>query len=232
MNLPIKAVLFDVDGTLLETTELVYQGIEHAIEAHSLKPRTRAEILELMHLRFDSIFEHPTDPVDIRAIVETYDAFQLNNLHLSQAFVNTLPVLEFLKEEGIKMAAVSNRELKTLSHSLELAGVNQYFTTVITPDIAPEKPNPTPLLMALEKLAVKPEEALMVGDSEADILAGVNAGVKTVGVAYGFHGDDIYRFNPNYVVHDIEEILPIILGKQHIESAALVKHQTRGHAHG
>ena len=132
--------------------------------------------------------------------------------HLSTLFPNTKNTLDKIKETGIKTAAITTRSQRTSVHTLELAHIKDKIDVVISgEDGEKHKPHPEPLLRALRQLRVEPEKAVMVGDTDVDILAGKNARTKTIGVTYGFHGKRIIESNPDYVVDDISEIIPIIL---------------------
>ena len=89
--------------------------------------------------------------------------------------------------------------------------MNEYFDVIVAADdVVNPKPHKDHLLVALEYLKIQPEEAFMVGDTENDILAGKNAGVKTVGVTYGWMGKDIAKHKPNYVIDDMDQLTEIL----------------------
>ncbi|MCL4366439.1 HAD-IA family hydrolase, partial [Patescibacteria group bacterium] len=97
--------------------------------------------------------------------------------------------------------------LKSLKH----VGILDYFDIVVgADDVNNPKPHQDHVLAALQKLGVEPENAYMVGDTDHDILAGKSAGVKTIGVTYGWLGQDIKKYKPDYVIDDIEQLLKIL----------------------
>lgn len=214
--MPYKAALFDIDGTLLDTSEFIYQSLEHAIKMHGLTEKSREELKHSVRLEWDELFEHPEKVVDIDAVVQTFVDFQKNNFHLSVAYARTHETLQSLKAAGIKLAAVSSRG-RTLHETLQLAGILEYFDSVINPDVVEEcKPSPIPLYKALEQMQVDPTEAVMIGDTDVDIIAGKAAGTKTIGVSYGWHADLMANYEPDYIVDDIADIIPIIVTSKEI----------------
>jgi pyrophosphatase PpaX len=84
-------------------------------------------------------------------------------------------------------------------------------------DVVNVKPHPEPVYKALKFLGVGPENTVMAGDSDADILAGKNAGTSTVGVTYGFHGMRIVESGPDFLIDSINEIVPIVLSLRDAE---------------
>lgn len=206
-----EAVLFDIDGTLLDTTELLFRSFEHTLATHKIPVKSRDEIGRLIGMYVAEIYKKLAPGINPNALIETHFTFQAQNLHLATIFPNTKTVLETLQNAGVKLAAISNR-IRTSRQSLKLAGISEYFDVIITAeDITNPKPHPEIIEKALIYLGVKPKKAAIVGDTESDILTGKNARVTTIGVTYGFHGQRLAESKPDFLVHDISEILPIIL---------------------
>ncbi len=206
-----RAVLFDIDGTLLDTNEFVYQAFEYALKTYSLRSVSRKDMRPLMGKSLEYIYSQ-LDPSHVPDLfIGAHRSFQTKNFHLSHPFPGTAHTLEKLQKAGIKLAAVTTRSNLTSVGTLERAGIRNFFDAVISAeDVKNIKPDPEPLLKALQILNELPADAYMVGDSSVDIQAGKNANVKTVAVSYGFHRDTISDSNPDYLVDAIEEILPII----------------------
>lgn len=207
-----EAILFDIDGTLLNTKELVYQAYEYTFQLHNLSAIPRDELGKMIGKPLENIYKHFAPSYDTSSLCEIHRTFQINNLYLSVPFPNTKDTLNKIKEAGIKIAAITSRSQRTSIRTLELASIKDKIDVVISgEDGGKHKPDPESLLRALKQLGVKPEKAAMVGDTDVDILAGKNAKTKTIGVTYGFHGKRIVKSNPDYVIDDIAEIIPIIL---------------------
>ncbi len=210
----VRAVLFDMDGTLLDTREFIFRAWEHVMQHHSLPARTREEITEHITKPLSSIYDALFPGCDTGALMDTHRDFQLGNLHLARRFEHTLHTLEKLREAGKICAVVSTRGRNSILTALAGADIVHFFDSIVsTDDVSAAKPDPEPVLKALRDLGCSANEAVMIGDTDVDIIAGKEAGVTTIGVTYGFHGSDVVRHKPDYVVDEISQILPIILNK-------------------
>ncbi|MBU1031624.1 HAD-IA family hydrolase [Patescibacteria group bacterium] len=207
-----EAVLFDMDGTLLDTKEYLFQAYKYSIMRHLKRKVCWKEIAPTLGLSFKECYRILTGLEDVEELMKTHDEFQYQNLHLITAYPNTRKVLKALKLAGVTMGVVTNRYGKQVQESLELAGVRQYFKVVITPEeVDKPKPDPEPIHLALTKLRVMSKETIVVGDSPCDIQAGKNAGCKTIGAGHGYHGRKLVKTEPDYMISDIKDVLPIIL---------------------
>lgn len=211
-----RAVLFDVDGTLLDTRDFILGGFEHALATHGHAARTRAELAAVVGRTLHEGYPLVAPGCDPPRMIETHRAWQRENLHLALPFPDTVPTLAALHAAGLRLAAVTTRSRVTSLDTLRLAGIDGYFDVVISwEDITHPKPHPEPVQRALERLSVAPEHALMVGDTDADILAGRAAGTRTAGVTYGFHEARIADAAPDWLLDRLADLLPICLGDAH-----------------
>jgi phosphoglycolate phosphatase-like HAD superfamily hydrolase len=209
---PIRAVFFDVDGTLLDTTEFIYGGFDHTLAAHGHPVVERAGYARVMGKPLDVCYAELAPGCEPVLLCETHRIWQAGNLHLSVPFSETVDVLRTLSEAGLRLAAITSRSRRTSVHTIEQAGLAGYLDLILSAEDATAiKPDPAPLLLALEHLDVSPAATLMVGDTDADILAGRAAGVRTVGVTYGFHGAEILRHAPDITIDTLGELIPICL---------------------
>jgi pyrophosphatase PpaX len=207
----IKAVLFDIDGTLLDTTEFIYQAFEHTIKKFGLPNTSRETLSKLIGKPLEDCYAAIISSDETTHLVEAHRLYQEKNLHLSIPFPDTVTTLQHLKEQHIQLVAISTRSKRTSLATLELAGIVSFFDLVISrEDISKQKPDPEGIQKALKFLMLKPKEAMMVGDTDVDVNAGKNAGVQTIGATYGFHKEKVTESNPDYVIHSIKEILPIL----------------------
>ena len=206
----IEAVLFDVDGTLLDTFEFIYGAFEHAFAVHRIPPLTRKQISGIMGGPLEEVYATMAPSHNAALLAETHRMFQSENIRLSSLFPSTLEVLDHLQQCGFLMAAITTRSIRTSVRSLEATGIAHYFGVIISAeDVSLLKPHPEPLLKALDVLGAKPAEAIMVGDTPADIMAGKNAGTKTIAALYGFSGERLLATNPDYAIRDLRELLAL-----------------------
>jgi len=207
-----KAVLFDVDGTLLDTKEFIFQAYEYTLAKNGLPARDRSEIAVLIGKSLGAIYEVLAPGSDIQRLCDTHRSFQAEHLHLSKPYPGTKRTLDALKSAGLKLAVVTTRAKVVAVKTLELAHVLEHMDYVVAlEDVVNLKPHPEPLLKALDYLGEEPADAVMVGDADVDVLAGKNAGTATIGVTYGFHGKAIIESEPDWVVDNIEDIVPLVL---------------------
>jgi pyrophosphatase PpaX len=206
----MQAILFDVDGTLLDTKEFMYQAFEHTFQQHNLPVVNRDQIALLVGSSLESIYEKMAPSVNPHLLCDTHRSFQEMNLHLSVPFPHVETTLAVLQKRGVRLAVVTTRSKRTSVRTLENAGIAQFFEVVVSgEDVAKLKPDPEPLLYALNKLHIASDQSVMVGDTAADVLAGKNAGTRTVAVTYGFGGQTIRQHHPDVVIDDIAMLLQL-----------------------
>jgi pyrophosphatase PpaX len=206
----IRAVLFDIDGTLLDTWKLVVYAFEHALKEQGISI-DRDTIVTTVGPPLPETYKLLAPGADTDLLVETHRSFQVDNLHLSVSFPNVQETLQKIQDKGIKMSAITNRSKRSSIKTLELASLDHFFEIVLSAeDMKNNKPHPEGLFTALKHMGIEPKDALMVGDTEADILAGQAAGVKTVGITHGMRGEKVKDHNPDHLIHSIEELLTII----------------------
>lgn len=207
----IKAVLFDIDGTLLNTGDYIISAYRQVIDKYKIRPYSDKELYGYIGMPLVDIYKEMKPDGDIDAMVKTHNAFQEEHIDLIKPYKHITEVLQKLKENQIRIAAVTNRSNVNAKKSLQLYQLDQFIDSIYSPeDVNFPKPHPESLEKALAEFAVQPEQAMMVGDTEYDIEAGKRANVITVGVTYGYRGEEIRRENPDYVVSDLREILIII----------------------
>lgn len=203
----IKAILFDIDGTLLDTTELLYQAFEYAIKSQNLKPPSRKEMSKVIGVSLENCYLAFAPSGDNQLLCKTHNEFQIKNPHLSKLFPKTTESLKKLKRKGIKLAGITNRWRSTAEVSIKRSNLDQYLEFINYRDgFTNIKPDPEMLHHAMEKLGVSKDEAIMVGDTAIDIKAAKDAGIKSVGVTYGFLGKDISKEEPDFLIDELSEL--------------------------
>jgi putative hydrolase of the HAD superfamily len=189
----IKAVIFDMDNTLFDFVEAKIKACKAVVEYLGLKDEN--ELLRYF-LRFRHGFESKKNIADYLKDKEIYsdelyedccriyDEVKIDNV---KVYKGIFDVLEGLKKAGFKLAVVTDAENGDAMHRLHKTGLVDYFDVIISADMTGKrKPDPDSIALALEKLDVKPEEAVIVGDSlRRDIEAGKKLGMLTVYAAYG-----------------------------------------------
>jgi len=208
----IKAVLFDIDGTLLDTTEFIYQGFEHVFKLHDKKHLNRSHVKPLVGRSLQECYQNLIPEVEYDILRMNHTEFQMRHIHLAQPYPRITETLSILKNKKIRLAAITSRIRASVHQTLELASLLHFFEiTICVEDVQNLKPHPEPFEKALNALNLKASEVIMVGDTKADIEGGCNAGIKTVGVTYGFHTfEEMKACRPDYLIDSIDEILTIL----------------------
>lgn len=182
------AVLFDLDGTLLDSVELILASYHHTLARHGLPPRSDAVILEGLGTPLEAqLARWVDDPSAIPAMIDTY---RTHNLAAHDAMVRPYPgvtqVVHELAARGTKLAVVTSKRRHGTLRGLASLGLERAFHHLVcADDVTRAKPHPEPVLRALEALGVAPERAAFVGDSTHDMESGRAAGVSTVAVLWG-----------------------------------------------
>ncbi|WP_232843512.1 pyrophosphatase PpaX [Sporosarcina beigongshangi] len=216
MAKPITTLLFDFDGTLMDTNELIMQTFEHVLGNHYPGKYSREDILPFLgptlHETFSSVDSNRTEE-----LIAEYRAWN-KKMHdaLTSEFDGVSETLKLLREAGFKMAVVSTKRNDMLFKGLNLLTVDHVFDAVIgMDDVTKTKPDPEPILLALERLGATADEALMIGDNYHDIEGGKNAGVRTAGVAWSAKGEAFLQtFQPDYMLQHITDLLRIVKGEE------------------
>ena len=208
----INTVLFDYDGTLMDTNELVLQSWQHTfrtLRGHEEDPDfIRSTFGEPLVMTLAKLF--PEVPVE--KSLDIYRTYQRSVFtDFAEVFPGMLELLEALKTKGCKMGLVTSRTKDTTWAGLKHYGMDKYFDAVITAgDTDRHKPDPEPILITLEKLGSSPEESLMIGDTMFDLLCAQNAGVKNVMVDWSVTMTAEEKSQADYIIKTADELLQIL----------------------
>jgi pyrophosphatase PpaX len=209
----IDTVLFDLDGTIVDTNELIIQAFLYALEGKTPEPLTREFLSMNMGRPLIEQMKRFTGQDDVDDVIATYREFHVRRHdELVSDFPHVQEVLTELHAQGIRMGVVTSKVRKTTDMSLKLYGLDKLMSVIVTiDDVENAKPHAEPVVKALGALAADPARTLMVGDSSYDILSGQAAGVRTAGVAWSLKGAEFLSgFKPDYMLHDMRELLDIV----------------------
>ncbi|ONK22499.1 pyrophosphatase PpaX [Bacillus sp. VT-16-64] len=212
MNEQITTILFDLDGTLLDTNELIVTSYLHTFEQFFPGRFKREDVMPFLGPPLYDAFES-VDPDKAQEMVKIYRDFNMEKHDLLvREFEGVFETIRTLHENDMKMAIVSTKIRKTVVKGLKLTGLDQFFDVIITlDDVEKAKPDPEPLLKALGALESEPHEAIMIGDNYHDILGGKNAGTFTCGVAWSLKGKDyLEQFHPDFMLKKMPDLLDIV----------------------
>lgn len=220
----INAALFDLDGTLIDSLQVYYKGINEIFKRVGLPPVKKETVFGIMRegkSPWDSLIPHGLEnkkellkhchAVDNEIWIRIYEKE-------ADLFPNTGETLKKIQAAGIKIGIVTsgweaNDEIKKL---LIKRGVYSLIDVIITKtDVIKAKPAPDPILACIDRLGLTPKECLYVGDAPSDIVAGKAAGVMTVGVLSGVSDyERLAKEKPSLIIKDISELPDIIEEKK------------------
>jgi pyrophosphatase PpaX len=217
------AVLFDLDGTLLDTTDLIFQSYQHALAEVLDPPPTTAELLlgygQPLYAAFSAILDARASagldddrPALVERLIQLYRAFNVaQHDRLAREFPGVQATLAELGRRGYPLGLVTSKARSIGERGLRLGGLDRLFqTTVYMDDTARHKPEPDPLWLALDRLGLRDraDHVLYVGDSTHDLRAGRAAGVHTAAALWGpFPPDSLTELAPDHALASIEALL-------------------------
>jgi pyrophosphatase PpaX len=207
------AVLFDLDGTLVDSIELLVASMEYSFEGRALRP-TVDEWLVLIGTPLDKMLARwAADAADVELLRARYREHQLaKHDEMIKLYPGMVETVRALHAAGHPLAVVTSKLEVGARRALKFAKVEECFTAVVGIDhTAKHKPEPEPVWHALELLGVPCERAVFVGDSTHDMEAGRAAGVATVAVLWGpYTRAQLEPTEPDYYLEEFAGLLPLV----------------------
>lgn len=208
---PLKAVLFDLDGTVIDSVDHIVACWQHTVRACLGREIGREEVLRTLGRALLECFEEVA-PGRSGEMREVYRAYQVQTHDtMVMPVPGAVETLERLKAAGLLLGLATSKPLQVAHEGMALFNLAPLFDTLVTyEDTSRHKPYPDPVLVACERLGVEAGDALYVGDAVVDIQAGKAAGSRTAGVTWGAASrDDLLAAGPDYVISEIGELLAI-----------------------
>jgi pyrophosphatase PpaX len=206
-------VLFDLDGTLIDSGAAILASFHHATE--TVLGRRYADDVVMASVGGHGIHRQMAafDEGRVDDLVAAYRAHNMELYRDIRLFAGVEPVLEHLRNEGRTLGIVTVKSRMTVELTLELLPLGSFFEVVVNgDDVEEHKPDPAGLLLALERLGADATDAAYVGDSPFDLQAAKAAGIGSVGVTWGgIHGRDrLEPEEPDALVDRPEELLGVL----------------------
>lgn len=210
----IKGVLFDLDGTLIDTNELTYKSFLFMFKEIFDKELPKSEITKFYGKPLEeSLSKFAEDDIMLNKMISTYRKYnKANHDSLCKVFDGVVEMLEKLKERNIKIAIVTSKKRDMAKRGLKVTNIFKYIDVIITPeDTTKHKPEGETAMKACEILKLDPKEVLMVGDSPYDLMCGKNAGTLCCGVEYTeIDLSELMRVKPDYMIKKPIDLLEVI----------------------
>jgi pyrophosphatase PpaX len=202
--------LFDLDGTLIDSIELILTSYRHTLREHRREvPPDEVWLAGVGTPLRSQLRRFSDDAEEIEAMVATYQA---HNLAHHDALVRDYPgvrdMVRALRARGVRLGVVTSKRRPGTLLGLKKGGFDGLFDVLVTADdVERHKPHPEPVERALEQLGVKPSDAVFVGDSPHDMAAGNGAGVATAAVLWGpFLRSALEQHDPDFWIGDPREL--------------------------
>jgi phosphoglycolate phosphatase len=219
---PYSLVIFDWDGTLMDSAAHITQCMHKAIACVNTEPRTDAEIRNIIGLGMEEAVRHlypQATPLLVRQVIDEFrQEFVVRSQHASSLFAGAHDMLHQLSAKGYTLAVATGKSRRGLDKVLDETGLGALFAITRCADETRSKPHPQMLEEILTDYDAKPHDAIMIGDSEYDLLMAQAIGMDSLAVSYGVHElERLLRHQPRGYVDDVAHI-PNWLAQQKVKS--------------
>jgi pyrophosphatase PpaX len=207
------AILFDLDGTLVDTVPFILAAVRHAFEGYGVCPTDAQWIAGIGTPLRAQLAEFARDPADVETLFARYRAYWVaEHDRRTRCFPGALETVRLLAARGHPMGVVTAKIEEGANRTLRHTGLQPFMGAIIGADsCASSKPDPEPVLLALERLGRAPEEALFLGDSTHDLVAGRRAGVVAVAALWGACSREaLAAVEPDHALADVTELPALV----------------------
>ena len=208
-----KVILFDLDGTVTNSLSLILRTNQKVFAKMDI-PWQDQEVMKYIGIPLVDIGKIFAGVDRAAEYVSTYMGFYgLEHDKYMECYPGATDTIRLAKQAGYLTGVVTSKSRRGTMLSLEFLQLISDFDVIITADdVTEHKPKPAPVWAALKALDISPDQALFVGDSPFDILAGLAAGVRTIGVTWGMANGELLRAcNPDFMVDNWDELNEILL---------------------
>lgn len=214
MTAPLRLVIFDVDGTLVDSQASILAAMQAAFDGQGLTLPPRDQVLSIVGLSLDEgmaeLAASHSKPVRDQMVADYKAAFQANRQQLGAGsaplYPGALDSLEQLHDvPEILLGIATGKSRRGLDALLQAHGLSSRFVTQQVADHHPSKPHPSMILAAMSETGVAPEQTVMIGDTRFDMDMARAAGVTPIGVDWGYHPADSLH-NAQCVLSDFSEL--------------------------
>lgn len=213
---PFDAVMFDMDGTLINSKVAIVASYHDATTKIMGEPYPveEADIERIIQLRGQETFPMIAkgDPVVADQLKEEFG--KAYAIHQSEIplFDEVEVALAALRDGGIRLGIATSKARGRFEQDMERTGIKNFFEITITgDDVEHAKPHPAPITMGIEHMGLDPARVLYVGDGPNDVIAARAAGARQAGVEFGFHPEECRAENPDYMLASYLDLIPIAL---------------------
>ncbi len=209
----LRTVLFDLDGTLIDSVRLILDSYHHTLATHGLPPRTDADWLEGIGTPLSVQFAAWHDSGLLDALIATYREYNLKHHdRMVTVYPGVVDVIQELKREGLATGLVTSKNRSGAVRGLTLARLESLMDVLVCADeVDNPKPHPEPVEKAVRLLDADPAATIYVGDSIHDMRSGRAAGVRTAAVLWGpFGRSHLEGAQPDYWLEKPDDLLAVV----------------------
>jgi HAD superfamily hydrolase (TIGR01509 family) len=208
--LQIDCILFDSDGTLVDSLKLIVSAYNYAVEPALHETFGDEQVASLFGPPMEKIFSTvlPAKFAN-NAVLRYHEYYREHFLDYAKTYPGVPELVTSLYDSNQKLGVVTGAGRMAAELTLKLSGLSTYFKTVVTgDDVNRPKPDPDGLQLAIRKLSAIPDRTIYIGDSGVDIRAAKNAGTKSAGALWGSQRPtELVKLNPDFVFHKPSDVL-------------------------
>lgn len=210
-------VIFDCDGTLVDSQNTIVSGLDVAFRAVDLTPPSRAECLSIVGLSLEIAIQKLCAPEHHHLVDQMADAYRhakVTERAAGESFDPLYPgakaAIDMLhSREDVLLGVATGKAYRGVAHMVETHGLQDRFVTIQTADRAPSKPHPGMILQALEETGAQAARTVMIGDTSFDMEMACSAGVGALGVSWGYHAKPLLEHaGADRIIDDFAELAP------------------------
>ncbi|MCP5073842.1 MAG: HAD-IA family hydrolase [Rhodobacteraceae bacterium] len=201
MNNPLRLVVFDMDGTLIDSADFIKRAMVFACEEAGRTAPAAADIQSIIGLSLPEAVMRLMPELGAADVAETVQIYKNSFIELREKeggesrvemYDGALDALDMLSSQPeLLMGLATGKARRGVDHAFHAHGIGDYFVTIQTADTHPSKPHPSMLEQALRETGSEAQNSVIVGDTSYDIEMGRAAGFKTVGVTWGYHSSEV-----------------------------------------
>lgn len=204
----LKCIIFDMDGTLTKTNQLIFDSFNHIAAKYEGRSYTDEEITAMFGPPEEGALAEIVGEEKLEGAMQEYlKYYRAHHKDLAQLYPGILDVLKYLKRRGVHLAVFTGKGIRTTTITMQLFGLMPYFEFVVTGnDVENYKPSAEGILKIMKHFSVRKDEVLMVGDSVGDVKASLEAGIRIAAVLWDSYGKKkVLRMKTDFVFHNVDE---------------------------
>jgi pyrophosphatase PpaX len=211
---PVQTVLFDLDGTLIDSVRLILDSYHHTLAAHGLPPRSDEHWLSGVGTPLTvQLADWGHDPATLNALIATYREYNLaNHDRMVTVYPGVVAAVEKIRAAGLQTGLVTSKNRQGAIRGLTLVQLERMMDVLVcADDVTNPKPHPEPVEKAMVLLGADPRSTVYVGDSIHDMVSGRAAGVRTAAALWGpFGRSHLEDATPDYWLETPADLLALI----------------------